>query len=270
MTWKGAWHDWKWTAAGLGTCLGAAGVTVAAWRTGYAADAFGLLGCHVLSFILLLAAGLSLGCVFRAAAKREKPAAGPTVLDVAALVLVFSGCFGCYPLWPAVLVLLTSPLLVELLFFRKKGRPAEEWWALGRVALAVPLFTLTWYLCASTTRQALHGLGDRIEAKAGADRLKTWAADVVARHPDTERWSGLEPDEIPDFVGDLLGPNQGVRGGEVRHGDDPSVDLFTGGSGYHFRIRVDPSGVSHAPPWWLGGWAGLEWRPGIHLETEGK
>src|SRR5262249_55604070 len=133
------------------------------------------------------------------------------------------------------------------------------------------LFTLTWYLCAATTREALHGLGARVEATAGADRLRAWAGEVIATHPPGQGRGALEPDEIPDFVGDLLGDNQGVRGVEVRHGDDPSVDLFTGGSAYHFRIRVHPAGVSHdLPPWWVGEWAGLESQPGIYLETEGK
>src|SRR5262249_16652028 len=156
-----------------------------------------------------------------------------TVLDVAGLVLVFAACFGCYPLWPVVLVVLALPLVMELLFFRKGPRPAEERWALLRVALAVPLFTLTWYLSALRPAEAVHGLGAGVEAKAGEDRLKRWAADVIAAHPEGEPWSGLKPEEIPDFVSDLLGPFQGVRGGEVRHGPDPSVDLFTGGSAYH-------------------------------------
>jgi hypothetical protein len=273
MTWTSAWGGWKWTAGALGACLGAVVIDVAAWRSGYAANAFGLLGCHFLRFLLLLVAGLMLIQVFRAAARREKPpaATGPTVLDVAALVLCFSGCLGCYPVWPVILLLLACPLLVELLFFRKGNRPAEDKWVLLRVGLVVGLFTLTWYLCAATTREALRGLGARIEARVGADRLRAWAGEVIAAHPPGQGRGALEPDEIPDFVVDLLGPFQGVRGAEVRPGDDPSVDLFTGGSAYHFRIRVRPSRVSRdLPPWWVGEGAGLESQPGIYLETEGK
>src|SRR5262245_11552831 len=105
MTWKSAWLNWRWTAASLGTCLAAGLLVVGAWRNGYAASATGLLACHFVSFVLLLIAGLSLIQTFRAAAKRETPSirTGPTVLDVAAFVLSFSGCLGCYPLWPVIL-----------------------------------------------------------------------------------------------------------------------------------------------------------------------
>jgi hypothetical protein len=45
------------------------------------------------------------------------------------------------------------------------------------------------------TRQALHGLGERIEATGGSDKLMTWATDVIAarkqgKHPPGARGRG--------------------------------------------------------------------------------
>ena len=124
----------------------------------------------------------------------------------------------------------------------------------------------------AATRQALHGLGERLEAEGGAERFLAWAAEAIATHKEGQHGGRLEPDEIPDFVDDLMGPFQGVRSVGVDSGDDPSVTLYTGGSAYHFTIRLRPSRVRHGPwSWWVGEVAGeLEWRPGIDLATEGK
>ncbi len=92
---------------------------------------------------------------------------------------------------------------------------------------------------------------------------------AIAATPRDER-RALTPDEVPDFVADLMGPFQGVRSIEVRNVDDPSVLLYTGGSAYHFRITLRPSRVNQdAPPWWVGADSD-EARPGVYLEPEGK
>jgi hypothetical protein len=169
----------------------------------------------------------------------------------------------------------------------------------------VVLFLLTWYFCASTTRQATRGLGDRIEDKAGADKLAAWATERIAdykrrqqmlpivgasvvglsaapqgsilsasaliatRATDQSRF--LEGDQIPDWVDDLLGPSQGIRSVMIEDsGDRPCVALRTGGSAFHFRISVCPNDVNRRSPlWWFGESNGLE-QHGIYLETEGK
>ena len=86
-----------------------------------------------------------------------------------------------------------------------------------------------------------------------------------------DRSRQLERDEIPDWVDDLLGPWQGVRSVIVEdYGDHLCVALYTGGSGFHFRISVCPTDVNRRSPlWWFGESIGLE-QHGIYLETEGK
>jgi hypothetical protein len=82
---------------------------------------------------------------------------------------------------------------------------------------------------------------------------------------------GLEAEEIPDFVNDLLGPFHGVRGVVVESGANPCVSLYTGGSAYHFSIRVCPARLNLSkPPWFAGESESFEWRPGVYLGTEGK
>jgi hypothetical protein len=310
MNWKPLWNDWKWIVAGVGACAGAFLLNARAWQVGYGANALALLGCHFLRLVLLLFAWVIVVTVFRAALRKEKPTAagGVTILEAASALTIFLGCMGCYPVWPVVL-LLTAPMFLGLVFFGKC--PAEHKLsrlAVVRVGIAVGLFLLTWYLCATTTRQALRGLGERIEAKGGSEKLTAWATEVIAAHKQRERnlpivgaaavglmaspqgqgpfvaasaliagsmgnRSGrLEPDEIPDWVDDLLGPFQGVRSvGVEDHGGEPCVALFTGGSAFHFRITVCPLHVrDDAPPWWLGELAHFESHQGIYLETEGK
>jgi hypothetical protein len=182
-----------------------------------------------------------------------------------------------------------------------------------RAGIAAGLFAVTWYECAGVTRQAMLGLGARIEAHGGADKLLDWAAEVVAGRrqwrqllpvegatvvglaaspPGPDRlltssgWivaraelraHSLAPGEIPDWVDRLMGRFEGVRTVAVYaepggYGGEPCVILFTGSSAYHFEIFLRPSRQRRdLLPWWLGeGTTGLEWRPGILLETGGK
>jgi hypothetical protein len=120
-----------------------------------------------------------------------------------------------------------------------------------QVGIVLVLFTITWYLCASRTRQAFRGLGERIEAKGDSDRLLTWAAEVIAAQRQREqalpvkvatavgllasplgqgpflaiptvvlvtmeeRSYRLEREALPDWVIDLMGPFQGVQSAMV-------------------------------------------------------
>ncbi len=300
----------KWVPVVVACGLAAAAVPLygAAWRTGYAANALGLLGCHFLRCVLLLLAAWTVVAAFKAAAGQERSAArrGLTVLEILVILTLLPGCVGCYSVWPAVLLTLAAPLLLTLARHpggADAGRLAGP--VALRLGLVVLLFTCTWYLGASTTRQALRGLGARIEAGGGADRLLAWAAEVLKAHRQREQdlpafgaaavgWTAspgqgpylaaavflagagerpgrLAPDELPGWVDDLLGRFQGVRQVDVEdQGYGPCVALRTGGSAYHFRIDVCPSqGNRPALPWWLADDAGQP-RPGIYLSTEGK
>jgi hypothetical protein len=237
------------------------------------------------------------------------------------LILVTLACFGFHAIWTAVLPVLVGLLLIKLVAVELKARlssrsgefpPAVERPsrpAILRAGLVVLLFTVTWYECATVTSQALHGLGERIEAKGGSDKLKAWASGAVAarkqgvtlaggagavgmlgcppgqgpllvafdllarRATEEERRDALARPEIPDFVDDLLGPFQGVRSVQVDSGEHPCVNLYTGGSAYHFHIRVRVPREKGGPPRPLGPNeipSALEWRPGIDLDTEGK
>jgi hypothetical protein len=309
MTWKTVWHDWKFIAVAAAMCLGAFFLYRGAWNIGYQANALGLLGWHFLRFVLLLFAWAFVVSWFRAAATKERPAVKPglTVLEGVSVLSIFLGCMGCYPVWPAVLLLM-APMYAALIF-AKTGSAGERLTrsAILRAGVVVLLFLLTWYFCASTTRQAMRGLGDRIETKGGADKLTAWAAEVLAAHKqrqealpaisaaavgltasplgqgpflaaslliaakagDQSRW--LERDEIPDWVDDLLGSFQGIRSVMIEGSrDGPCVALRTGGSAFHFRISVCPTAVNRRSPlWWFVEPSDLEQR-GIYLETEGK
>lgn len=298
-------NQWNLTAAALGgTCLGAFGIRALAWHAGNDADALRLLGCHLLRSIVLVLAWAMVATVLRAAARKEKPTAGTgfSFAETLTVLLLVPGCVGCFPAWPIVLGFLTAQLLLTPLFAPPGDRPART--DIIRAGIAVVLFTFTWYLCATTTRQALRGLGERIDARGGSERLRAWAAEVLATHRQRERdrstlaatgvvlaaspqgpllaiaagslatdadRGGLAPADIPPWVDDLLGRFQGIRSiGVENAGGEAYVALRTGGSAYHFRIQVCPTKAGDGPrPWWIGD-DGSTWRPGIYLGTEGK
>lgn len=311
MDWKSVWNDWKLIMLACVVNLGAFLLNMRAWHAGYNASALGLLGCHFLSFLLLLVSGGTVIAIFDAVARKAKPATrGVRVLDVAVLCLFFAGCCGLYFVWPVVLVLLASLLFTALIFSSTNAGSHEDRPTRSVIACAgtcLLLSTLTWYYCASNTRQGLRGLGARIQAKGGADKLKVWATEVLAAHKQHEQnlplvcamgvgltasplgqgpllaasafaagkvgetESVIAREDLPVWIDDLLGPFEGVRSVGVNTRNDSCVFLYTGGSAYHFQIRVCPSHDSGGqPPWWLGEVAGLEWRPGIHLSTQGK
>jgi hypothetical protein len=278
MSWKRVWNDWGSVAVALAVCLGTLVLYLQAWHVGHAASAIGLLGCHLLRLPLLLFAWLAVSSEFKTVAGPQGIPVKPrfSVLDFAGSLIIFVGCFGCYPVWPFVLGLLAVPLVFAMKYYGKgTADPAATRrirQALLSVAISVALFTLTWYLSAATTRQALHGLGQRIEDKGGADKLLTWAKGLIADTKQKKQPPRLERKDLPDWLEDMLGRFEGVRSVGVQdYGDEACVALRTGGSAYHFRIDVCPSERERArPPWWAGEGNGLAWRPGIYLDIEGK
>jgi hypothetical protein len=280
MNWKRSLSEWKSVIAGI--VFGGAALLLyyRAWHLGYDANAMGLLGSNLIRLIVLLLAWAALAIDFKAEASKV-PTAHPRAISAAGVVggfLIFPGCVGCYPIWPAILLLLLALLFVGRIRPRFSENGASEATDqqlarrdVARIGIGILLFTLTWYLCASTTRQALRGLGERIGDKVGEEKLIDWAKTVIAAHQGNDKSPRLEPDEIPKFIDDLMGPGQGIKMvGLGGWGAEPCVTIHTGTSAYSFRIDICPSRKSKEPPMWLFGDDGSEWRPGIFVGTEGK
>jgi hypothetical protein len=278
MTWKRAWNDWGSVAVALGACLGTFLLYEWAWHTGYNGSAIGLLGCHMMRLPLLLLTWFAVSSGLTTAANGGVPPARRhfSVLDLAGSLMIFAGCVGCYPLWPGLLVLLALALAGVMLLARKSAADPASAERMRIVLLSasvtVLLFILTWYLSASTTRQALYGLGTRFDERGGTDKLLAWAQERIQESKAKKRPPRFGRNELPDWLEDLLGNFEGVRSAYVvGGGDEWCVVLQTGGSAYHFRIDVCPDQhASGGAPWWAGEGNGLEWRPGITLEIEGK
>jgi hypothetical protein len=66
-------HDWGLILFSVLLCLGAFLLRRMAWNAGHNADAFALLGCHFLRFILLFLARLAVVSAFKVATGRDKP-----------------------------------------------------------------------------------------------------------------------------------------------------------------------------------------------------
>lgn len=280
MDWKRLAREWKSVIAGIVFCGVSLLLYYRAWHLGYDADAMGLLGSNLVRLIVLLLARAALAIDFKAEASKIQTAhpRATSAADAVGGFLIFPGCMGCFAIWPAILLLLMGFLLIGRIRpgFSDSGAGAGDekrlaWRDTGRIGVGILLFTLTWYLCAATTRQSLRGLGERIGDKVGEERLIEWAKTVLATHQGDDKPPHIEPQEIPNFIDDLMGPGQGIRmvhlGG---WGAEPCVTIHTGTSAYSFRISICPSRTSQAPaPWWLGD-DGSEWRPGILVGTEGK
>src|SRR5262245_53522043 len=92
------WSDWKLVGLALAACVGAFLIRAGAWRAGYAADALGLAGFHLLKFPVLLAGWCALAALIKEAARADRPAGagGFTVLDALGLsFFVVTACGGC-------------------------------------------------------------------------------------------------------------------------------------------------------------------------------
>jgi hypothetical protein len=271
MGWKRLWDDWKAIAIAVVVCLGAFLLNGRAWQAGYRASWSALGGCNLLRLPLVGVAWWTVFAVIEAAAKIEKPPPGKTsVLRNLGWVLGVAVCLSCQFLWPVLLLALIS-LVVTVMTYRKDQIRSAWKEAVLRSFLVVLLFTLTWYLCASTTRQALYGLGARIEALNAEDRLRAWAVEVIAAVQQKKHPGHYAYNEVPDIVDDLMGRIPGwPYVVVVAEAPDPYVEI-SNASGYSLRITVCPSCPAQEPqPWWVPEWTRMEWRPGIYLETAGK
>jgi hypothetical protein len=308
MRFKPFLQDWGLILFGVMLCLGAFLLRRMAWNAGHSANAFGLLGCHFLRLVLLFLAWFVVVSAFKIATGRDKPPDSRrlTLFEAISVLSIFLGCMGCYPAWPAVL-LSVVPLFLAVLLYGKTPEHTTRGMAVGRFGGVVLLFVVSWYVASTTTQQGLRGLGARIEEKSGSDKLVEWSKEMIAAEKAREqarpavaaaavaltaspRGQGtllaasvliagrvgdnhrrIEREELPEWVDDLLGQFQGVRGAGVEgSGDNTHVSLYTGGSGFHFRIRVYPSRTTPDPsPLWFGEAPG-QWTPQIDLDTEGK
>jgi hypothetical protein len=272
MDWKRIWNDWKAPGAAVVLCLGAFFLNAGAWHAGYCASWSALGGCNFLRMLLLLLAWGAVFSVFEEAAPTDKPfpASAGSVLRNLGLVLLVPACFSCQFLWPVVLLLSLAGVLA-LRSVRNGAIPTVSKRTVVRFVFVSLLFPLTWYLCASTTRQALHGLGARIEDKGAEDQLRAWAAQVIAEVQQKKHTAGYTYDEVPDFLDDLMGRLPGWPWVHVNaDAPEPYVQVANS-SGYAFMITICPSCRAREPvPWWIPEWTRLEWRPGIYLETAGK
>lgn len=279
MGWKGIGKELGWIVVPSGLCLGALLLHARAWHRGYSNPELGvLMGCQGVSFFILLAAWVWVSIVlFTIQVKKEKSTDG-RLGTTTALFLTVSGCFGCYPLWPVVLFLVA--LLLMPLTSRRKDSLGPNWRIVVlRAGITALLFTLTWYLCATVKKQALHGFGERIEAMVGEDHLIGWATEVIAARqqgkPQDANTAPLAREEVPNFIHDLMGGEPKRTHVEVHIDGKNAYVTVTNSAQEAFRITIRPSRVAHdpgsfLPHWWVKESAGFEWRPGIDLDTLGN
>jgi hypothetical protein len=223
-----------------------------------------LLLCNLLRLLLLLIAFLMLPGAVGLGGKDKPPVRADrfALLSVACMALMFLACAGAASRWTAVLGAVAT-LLTVLVWYRQRhfvpgGRPV-----LLRAVIAGAAFMFIWYQCASTTASALTGLGERLEATGGSERLRAWAAEVIAATP-AGQWRHLRREEIPDFVDDLMGRIPGFPTVWVYNMDQPCV-VVANGSGYGYGVAVCPDGQE--PQVGFGGMVRTTWRPGIYFTT---
>jgi hypothetical protein len=250
-------------AFALATCAGGFLNAQRAWRLGYRGEAIPYLGCQVVGFFLsVLAAGAVATAFEHALGKGAASISNLKSLFVALVVLGCAGPIGLPAAWPVAAAVPAVALVVLWVAGRHALR--TDWVVVALCpAATVALFVLTWMQSATVFREALRGLGERLEEKCGADRLAAWAAEEVAAHP---AGAFLDPAELPDFVRDLA-PGQGVRvNAQVLRQPDLYVQLYIG-TGHSFLVAIHPS---RTRPGATDPVSDTEWRPGIVLGTMGK
>ncbi len=133
-----------------------------------------------------------------------------------------------------------------------------------RATLSATLFMLAWYECANTAVQFLDGLGARIDATCGSERLIAWAKEMIAAGPRNSHQM-LKRDDLPEFILQLTNsPGPPWPTGRVWRGDRATVSIIYG-SGYGYGITICPSDAESG-----GVTVPSErkaWRPGIWLGT---
>jgi hypothetical protein len=265
MDWPESGKRWGPILAGAGLCAAAFGVNVWAWQAGRQASWVMLMQCHLLALLVML---LAWWMVFNAlSAGWPVPPAlswGRHLLAWTGVLAIVAGCINLHPALP--LVALVLPLFLGALIVRRHTLGPGWKGIVLRAALAVLLFEATWYECATKYWQAMLGLGERIEAHGGSERLMAWAKEVIAETPPNGGRT-MVANEVPDFVVDMTGRIPGWPWVHVYNGDDPTV-MIANGSGYGFLITVRPKQADEeAPP---GGVFEFHWRPGIDLGTASK
>ncbi len=272
------WLLWWRVALAVAACTAAVLLNLRAWQVGRDAREMGLLGCYLAGAVVLGLAWLSVFGALRAEVSKENLRRGVSVADLLGLMATIPGCLGCYALWPAAALLMA--LLFVALALSKDFPGPDRKGALLRVGLASVLFLVTWYEIATITSRALHGLGERIDATVGEERLMAFAADAIASRRQARLGEAgedrfLKQDEIPDDIHALIGHQPAWTRVDVRfEGGDPYVTI-SNNTQDAFRIEVRPSRTLHEPgvaflAWCAQDTAGLQWRPGIYLDTAGN
>ena len=259
---RGLPNLWLVTLLGALFCATAAGLRLLAWYDG-TRGRYGLLILANVLRLVVITLSYSLA-VWSVALQPEERRAGLKRLHLfACLVMVVLACAGFPMLWPGILVAVTALFAIEVL--RSGARRAVGLRSmLPRACLAVTLFTMTWYLCAGTTVSALRGLGERIDATIGADRLRVWAEyQIDTTSPNTRKH--ISWDDVPQDIFDLLGRAPGWPFVWVVRDNHPHVFLANG-SGYGYAITIYPYDESDS----AASVGGLTWRPGIVLSTVSK
>jgi hypothetical protein len=254
---------WQVVLLGAAVCAAVSALRLLAWYDGTR----GRYGLLMLANLLRLGVVLFAYCLVLwavGAETRERPAMNRlNLLSITCAVVILLVCAGIPTLWPVPLGVLTITLAVQLA--RDRTLLAPGWKpVLLRASLGVALFMFIWYQGASTTNSALRGLGERIEATVGSERLREWAKQQIEGVPpgqnNTLRW-----DEVPEDVFDMMGNIRGWPLVRVVHSDERSVTLANG-SGYGYGVSIYPYDEGEPTRHALG----LRWRPGIFLSTVSK
>jgi hypothetical protein len=282
-------------------CLGAGLLDAAAWDAGTRAELRYLHGCFVGRFFLLTVAWLLLVALLqRWSRDGVLPPVGTQLLAAGFCFFVLVlGCMGAYPLW----FLVPVPFLILLLrlawVWRRLPPGMAKRVALDVVVFGVALLA-GWYLSAWLSVPFLYGLASRIETHGGGAKLLAWAEERIAAGPrpggpDPGTFAAavvgagvnaggpdpvaaaalvvgtqpmphgeeLDPEAVPDFVGELFGRQTGLRFIVRVTGGPDGMVVITNGSPYEFfEGDVSPALAGRA-----SGVEGVVLEPGIRLRV---
>jgi hypothetical protein len=283
-------------------CLVAGLLDAAAWDAGTKASLPYLHGCFVGRFFLLAVAWLLLVALLQRWS-RDGFLSLVWAQVLASLLLFFVvvlGCMGSYPLWFLVPVPFLV-LLLRLAWVRRRLLPGmARRVALDVVVFGVTML-VGWYLSASLSVPFLYGLASRIETHGGGAKLVAWAEERIASGPrpggpdpgvfaaaavgagvnavgpnpvaaafalmvgtqPMPNGEELDPDAVPDFVGEMFGRREGGRFGVRVTGGPDGMVVITNGSPYeYFEANVSPA-LAGRP----SGVEGVVLEPGIRLRV---
>jgi hypothetical protein len=272
MKWKSVWMEVRPLLFPIAVCAWALFAHQRAWQLGYAHPEVGLMGCLMAGAFALGLAWLSVYLKFRKAVRKEI-SAGLHVGDLLVGFLAMLGCIGCYPLWPVALCVMA--LYVLALTSRTAGLEPRK---VRQAGLTCALFLLTWFECASLYPEALQGFAERLDKRVGEVRIMAWAEEVIAARKRRKDAADGDPflarEEIPEFAHDLMGGRPDKTRVEVRLWSGDSCVTIASTANHAFRVTIHTSRRPHedGPPacWFSPGLTGLQWRPGIFLDTVGN